>query len=109
MGMVVHQSMTFNCVDNLEDYVNVTVGRMFNPDRDDGVVEIVVSKEYMIRYKVTLNEVYRADSVFSGEEPVEFVIVGVIEAKDVNDLFWFTEFADFDGMTFSQQLFSKAH
>ena len=95
-SQTLYSSFTFNCIDRFEDYVNVTAGRMYNPDRDDGIVEVVVSKKFLIKNEMTLNEVYKADSKFSNEGPIEYILVGVVEPKDVNDLFWFNEFKNFN-------------
>ncbi len=90
----------FNYIADFENYVNIKVGRMYNPDRDDGVIEVVVRQKFLIDHNLTLNRVYELSNIFSDEGPISFEIVGVVEAKDANELFWFKEFEDFEGMAF---------
>ncbi len=78
----------FHYIENLEDYVDVTSGRMFNPDRDDGVIEVVINKKYIVRSKMVMNEVITLDSMYHSEEGIRIMIVGVVEPKDRSDPIW---------------------
>ncbi len=94
-------SYVFHYVEHLEDHVNVTIGRMYNAERDDGVVEVVVPKKFLVTSLLTLNQVYELDSQISDEEGIKIEIVGVIEASDPSELFWYNKFDDFRGNMFA--------
>lgn len=90
-------SPTLYSIENLENEVEVTLGRMYSPERSDGVVEAVVSKDFMVKQALVMDRVYALESSLPGdEEPLYFEIVGVIEPKDNSDSFWYQKFSKFN-------------
>ncbi|HHX71780.1 MAG TPA: ABC transporter permease [Clostridiales bacterium] len=83
-----YERLVFNYVENLEEHVNVTVGRMYDPNRDDGVLEVVANKKFLVRSKVVMNEITEFDSMFPDEEGIKIMVVGMVEPKDNHDPFW---------------------
>lgn len=96
-----YENLSLTYYENLEDHVNVVTGRMYNPDRDDGIVEVVMNNRFLVKSMYTLNEVYEFDSLYSDEtEGIKIMIVGIVEPLDASELFWYEEFNDISGGMF---------
>jgi len=88
---------TVYSIENLENEVTVTLGRMYNPERSDGVIEVVVSHEFIVKQSLIMNQMYTLESSLSGEaDPVLFEIVGIIEPADASDSFWYKQFSKYN-------------
>lgn len=88
-------------IEGLEDHVRVTLGRMYDPTRDDGVIEVVVDKKYLVKNPLVMNEVYEFDSMFSGEESIRIEIVGMVECIDPSDVFWYVKYDKYTSSMFA--------
>ena len=97
-----YENAVLTYLENLEEHVTVVTGRMFQPDRDDGVVEVVVNNRTLVKSLLTLNQVYEYDSMYVDEEHgIRIEIVGIVEPKDPSDLFWYTPFDKITGGMFA--------
>ena len=85
------QSIVLNYVENLPEHVTVSVGRMYNPDRNDGVVEAVVRQTALVNSDMALGQVYEIKSSANSKVLFKMEIVGIIEATNNSDYFWYTK------------------
>lgn len=87
-------------VQDLEDHINITTGRMYDPTRNDGVVEAVVRRTFLVNSDMTLGEVYEVKSSANSSTVFKIEIVGIFEASDNSEYFWFTKSDRFGGNVF---------
>ncbi len=85
------QSIVLNYVEGLPEHVTVSVGRMYNPDRNDGVVEAVVRQTALVNSDMSLGQVYEIKSSANSKVLFKMEIVGIIEATNNSDYFWYTK------------------
>ena len=83
------QSIVLNYVEGLPEHVTVSVGRMYNPDRNDGVVEAVVRQTALVNSDMSLGQVYEIKSSANSKVLFKMEIVGIIEATNNSDYFWY--------------------
>ena len=96
-----YENLSLTYYENLADHVNVVTGRMFDPNRSDGIVEVVINNRNLVKTFYSLNEVYEFDSLYSDEaEGIKIMIVGIIEPLDASELFWYEDFNDISGGMF---------
>lgn len=96
-----YENLSLTYYENLADHVNVVTGRMFDPNRSDGIVEVVINNRNLVKTFYSLNEVYEFDSLYSDEaEGIKIMIVGIIEPLDASELFWYEDFNDINGGMF---------
>ncbi len=94
------KSILFYYVSDLPEHVSLTTGRMYDPDRADGVVEAVVRRTFLVNSELTLGQVYDIKSAANGNTLFRMEIVGIFEAADDSDIFWFTRLDRFGGNIF---------
>ena len=96
-----YENLVLTYLEDLENHVSVVTGRMFDPNRSDGVVEVVVNNRTLVNSLLTLNQVYEYDSMYNDETSgIKIEIVGIVEPKDPSDLFWYTSFDRITGGMF---------
>lgn len=102
-----YDNLVLTYLKDLESHVHLLSGRMFDPSRSDGVVEVVVSNRKMVKSLLTMDQVYEYESLYTDEadDPLKIMIVGVIEPDDPSDLFWHESFDDITGAMFVAQDF----
>lgn len=73
----------------IDQHVDITEGRMFNPGmRDDGVMEAITTAQSLKISRLTVGTVYEIENVFGGMPSTKVEIVGVFEPKDEADAYW---------------------
>ncbi len=84
---------------DLEEHVNVIKGRMSNPGVQGNTIEAVVTPADLLDHRLTLNKAYDVksgkvvdDNVTEYKLSLKVVIVGVVEPKSKEDLYWFFNF-----------------
>ncbi len=87
-------------VQDLEDHITISTGRMYNPNRSDGVVEAVVRQTALVNSDMTLGEVYEIKSSNNSKTAFKMEIVGIFEATDSSEYFWFNRPDRFGGNIF---------
>ncbi|MBR4940553.1 MAG: ABC transporter permease [Clostridia bacterium] len=85
------ESLVFYYVQDIEDHITISTGRMYNPDRNDGVVEAIVRQTALVNSDMTLGEVYEVKSSNNSKVLFKMEIVGIFEATDNSEYFWFTK------------------
>ena len=84
----------------LEEHAKLVAGRMYEA-RDDGVIEVVVSQKALISMNLMLNEVFSVEKLaWPDGTPCQVQVVGVYEAADENDHYWYKS-----PSTYTDQLF----
>lgn len=78
-----------NALEGFEDHITILHGRMNNPEPIDGIYEVIVSEEAIIKLDLTLNNEYTIIDMLSEEARFKIKITGIYTAKDNGDLFWF--------------------
>ena len=82
------KSLTFYEIEGLQDHVSVVSGRMYNPDRDDGVVEVVAMQTAFVNSELTIGQVYEAKSSANKNVVFRFEVVGLVNVVDADSIFW---------------------
>lgn len=89
------KSLTFYDIEGLADHVSVITGRMFDPTRDDGVIEVVAMQTALINSDLTLGEIYEAKSSANKNVVFRFEIVGIVNVIDADSIFWYNKAESF--------------
>ncbi|MDY5346554.1 MAG: FtsX-like permease family protein [Eubacteriales bacterium] len=96
------ENVVLTYLEDFENHVHVVSGRMFNPERSDGVVEVVASNRQMVKTLLTLNKIYEYSSMYPDEtDLLRLEIVGIVEPNDPSDLYWLTPFDQITGGMFT--------
>lgn len=90
----------------IEDHITITAGRMYE-ERDDGVVEVIMTSEAMAECRMIPNQPYtlgiqqwmRDDEDLS----VKIIVVGIFTIKDENDTYWSEGFDDYTRAVFTRE------
>ena len=83
------KTVRIGCLSGLEEHAKLLAGRMYEA-RTDGVVEAVVSQKALISLNLLPDEVFTVDKLtWPDGEPVRVQVVGVFEAADENDHYWY--------------------
>ena len=94
------KNVRLGCLSGLEDHAKLLAGRMYEA-RTDGVLEAVVSQKALISMNLLLDEVFTVEKLtWPDGSPVRVQIVGVYEAADENDHYWYKS-----PSSYSDQLF----
>ncbi|MBQ1223785.1 MAG: hypothetical protein IIX84_05815 [Oscillospiraceae bacterium] len=83
------KSLTFYEIEGLQDHVSVISGRMFNPDRDDGVIEVVAMQTALVNSDLMLGQIYEAKSSANKNVVFRFEVVGLVNVIDGDSIFWY--------------------
>lgn len=82
----------------LEDHIKITAGRMYE-ERDDGVVEVIMTSEAMADCRMITNQEYTLgiQQWMRDEDDLEvkIMVVGIFTIKDENDTYWSEGFNDY--------------
>ncbi len=107
---------------NLEEHVNVIKGRMNKPGMNGDTIEAVITSADLLDHRLALNKTYdvKCGRVVVNNEAdykisLKVVIVGVVEPKSKEDLYWFFNFIGnnsypvlyIDTETFKQNLYAE--
>ncbi len=107
---------------NLEEHVNVIKGRINKPGIHGDTIEAVITPADLIDHRLSMNKAYDVNfgRVVNGNKTdyklsLKIVIVGIVEPKSKEDLYWFYNFIGntpysvlyIDQETFLQTLFTK--
>lgn len=85
------EGIALHYVSGLPENVTVSTGRMYDPDRNDGVVEAVVRQTALVNSDMVLGEVYEIKSSANSKVLFKIEVVGIVEATDNSDYFWYTK------------------
>ncbi len=84
---------SFGTLSNLENHVNITRGRMFEPGIQNGVMEVIVSDAALENTEMFLDREYDIFSYRQSVDDAEVLftarVVGVYEAADLQDVYWY--------------------
>ncbi len=72
----------------LDEHAEIVSGRLYQ-ERQDGVVEVVVSQKAFISMNLMLGETYTVDSMTVEGKPLRVQVVGTFEAADSGDHYWY--------------------
>ena len=89
------RSFKVSAVEGYEEHVVLTAGRLPAGEPVAGVYELVMPEVYYKQSKLQLDTVYEAwDTLhrLPDEERIYFMVVGVVNIKDPQDLFWYNGF-----------------
>jgi len=82
--------LKLEALEGLEDHAEIIHGRMFSSEKQDGVLEAIVTEEAMKKLDLRLDEVYVvSDFIDRMEQPFKVKVVGVFTIADGTDPFWF--------------------
>lgn len=88
---------------DFEEHIEITYGRMYQ-ERDDGVVEVMLSAEAMAETHMLLDTEYELarSSWMRGEDEKPFLIeiVGVYTMADASDIYWTSGISKYDRVIF---------
>ncbi len=82
-------NLQINSLQNFEDHVVITHGRMYDPEPKDGVYEVVASEEAVVNLDLTLDREYEVYNMMTEDGIFKIKVVGLYTKKEGNDLFWF--------------------
>ncbi|MBQ1954832.1 MAG: FtsX-like permease family protein [Clostridia bacterium] len=83
------KSLTFYEIEGLQDHVSVISGRMFDPERDDGVIEVVAMQTALVNSDLMLGQIYEAKSSANKNVVFRFEVVGLVNVIDGDSIFWY--------------------
>ncbi len=92
------QSFTLNSMSDFSQHINLVKGRLYDPDRSDGVIEVIVSDAALKNISMVMDRDYEVYSYKQKkDEPPLFKIriVGLYEASDNSDLYWYLHINSF--------------
>ena len=116
----IHASLS--SLSDLENHVNVINGRINNPGIHGDTIEAVITPADLVDHRLALNKTYdiKCGRVLIGNEveyplSMKVVIVGIVEPKSKEDLYWFFNFIGnnsypvlyIDQESFMQNLFAE--
>ncbi len=88
----------------MEEHSEILAGRFYE-EREDGVIEVVVSQKALITQNLMLDEVFTVDDVtWPDGDPLRIKVVGIFEASDAEDHYWYKSPSSYD----NQLLMSEA-
>lgn len=97
-------------MDEIEDHINITNGRMCSKDCVDGVYETIVTSSAMRELNILLNEEYEVSSMIPDYEDYRYKVrvVGVFTTKDPSDLYWNKSLSEYTNMfVMDSELFNR--
>ena len=83
-------SVMVGALDNLEDHVVITAGRMYSRERrEDGTFEVIVSQRGLMDMNMLMGERRTFPKITDRDgNPITVEVVGVFDLADSGDLFW---------------------
>ncbi|MDF2963802.1 MAG: hypothetical protein K0S39_5537, partial [Paenibacillus sp.] len=91
----VKRTADITALSGMEEHVRLVDGKLPSPEPVDGVVEAVVVDQGLTNLKMVVGQQY----TIQDEEvntPVKFKIVGVIDRKDYNDVYWYNSLPSYN-------------
>ena len=82
-------NLQINALQGFEDHIVITHGRMYNPEPQDGVFEVVASEEALVNLDLALDQEYDVFNMMTEDGLFKIRLVGVYTMKEGDDLFWF--------------------
>ena len=74
----------------LQEHIKLIHGRLFSNQKDNGIIEAIVTEEALKNLDLRLDKVYEVGDLLNAEaEPLRVKIVGVFTIKDQVDPYWF--------------------
>ena len=75
---------------DMDEHIDIVHGRMYSGEKQDGILEAIVTEEAMQRLDLRLDEVYRVTDYNNYlTEPLRVKIVGVFTIKPGVDTYWY--------------------
>jgi len=82
--------LKLEALEGLQDHIEIVHGRMFSNEKQDGILEALVTEQAMKNLDLRLNEVYVvSDFINRLDETFKVKVVGVFTLADGTDPFWF--------------------
>ena len=82
-------SMALGALSDFENHIQITAGRLFSSEkREDGTVEVMVSKRALVELDLLLGERRTFKRVTDKGTPVTIEVVGVYEVLNEDDAYW---------------------
>ncbi|TDF99620.1 ABC transporter permease [Paenibacillus piri] len=90
----VRRTADITAISGMEEHIRLVDGRLPAAEPVDGVVEAVVIDQGLTNLKMVVGQQYtiQDDEV---KTPVKFKIVGVIDRKEYNDVFWYNTLSSY--------------
>lgn len=92
------QLMRITSLTEIEEHINVTNGKIYSDNIEDGVIEAVVTHQFFKEKQIRLNETYIIKDL-SNILPYKIKIVGVFENKE-NDAYWIENISSYKNNLF---------
>jgi putative ABC transport system permease protein len=103
-----NRTANITAISGLEEHVRLVDGRLPSPEPVNGVVEAVVVDQGLTNLKLVVGEKYKIEDP-EVSNPFTFVIVGVIDRKSYDDIYWYSPISSYNSnMIVSFDWFEKA-
>ncbi len=77
------EDLPFGSLSKIDDMVEIIGGRLFDKNRNDGVIEVLVSQSCAARYRLSVGDTYYGYNRLTDDDPVNTVeIVGIIKTVE---------------------------
>ncbi len=92
----VERNIRLEAFSGFEDHISIVAGRMYDPQPQDGVYEVVVTEQAFKELGLVLDDVFLLrDRIKYLDQPIKCRVVGIFTYKDPTDVYWYQDLQTF--------------